>query len=131
MQDNCFALPRGQRPNRRSEVEELRTQCFGVRWRWEGAVSPITPLAAARPTAKTTAYVVEGGGHHPGFQAVDIPAPARLFHGPSQRLLDGVFRPVKRSREQSDGAYEPHVVMLDQSIERHRKLTVSCHGFVS
>jgi len=131
MQDNRFTLPRRQRPNRRSEVEELRAQCFGVGFPWEGAVSPITPLAAACRTAKATAYVVERGGHHPGFQAVDVPASARLLQSPSESRLDGVFRSVQRSREQSDGAYEPHVVMLDQLIEHYRKLTVSCHGFFS
>jgi hypothetical protein len=77
MQDNRLALPRGQRPNRRSEVKQLRTQCFGVRVRWEGAVSSITPLATAGGAAEATAYVVERGRHHPGFQAVNVPTLAR------------------------------------------------------
>jgi hypothetical protein len=46
--------------------------------------------------------------------------------------LNGIFGDLHRSREQSDGAYEPHVVMLDQSIERHSEFVVGCHGtFVS
>jgi hypothetical protein len=35
--------------------------------------------------------------------------------------LNGIFGAVNRSREQSGRTYEPHVVVLDQSIERLRE----------
>ena len=57
-----------------------------------------------------------------------MPALARLLHGPRQGLLHGVLRTFPRPREQGDGAYEPGVVVLDQSIECRREVMVTCHG---
>ncbi len=45
-----------------------------------------------------------------------------------ESLLDGILGAIHRSREQSDGAYKPYVLVLDESIERRGKVVVSCHG---